>query len=169
MNRVILSILLLGMFGCGIGMGHAIWGHNQNNSAIAPTYALDNNHAPTPTPTPCAGQSERTAYSFCGKVTVNSSAEFDRLLKDIEKHSYHIQMGWMHLDYEYAHKTYDNTLPAPVNICMGVIPSDNFPMGSEWEGRMAYTIDDCAPFGSCDFDTLALIPTPTPTPKEQEP
>jgi hypothetical protein len=73
-------------------------------------------------------------------------------------------MGWMHLDYEYAHKTYDNTLPAPVNICMGIIPGDNFPMGSEWEGRMAYTVDDCAPFGSCDFDTLALIPTPTPTP-----
>jgi hypothetical protein len=44
MNRVILSILLLGILGCGIGMGHAIWGHNQNNSAIAPTYALDNNH-----------------------------------------------------------------------------------------------------------------------------
>ena len=124
---------------------------------------------PTPTPSPCTWPIERTSYSFCGKVTVNSSDEFDRLLKDIEKHSYHIQMGWMHLDYEYAHKTYDNTLPAPVNICMGVIPSDNFPMGSEWEGRMAYTIDDCAPFGSCDFDTLALIPTPTPTPKEQEP
>jgi hypothetical protein len=119
---------------------------------------------PTPTPTPCAWPVERTAYSFCGKVIVNSSAEFDLLLKDIEKHSYHIQMGWMHLDYEYAHKTYDNTLPAPVNICMGVIPGDNFPMGSEWEGRMAYTVDDCAPFGSCDFDTLALIPTPTPTP-----
>jgi len=120
--------------------------------------------APTPTPTPCAWQSERTAYSFCGKVIVNSSAEFDLLLKDIEKHSYHIQMGWMHLDYEYAHKTYDNTLPAPVNICMGIIPGDDFPIGSEWEGRMTYVIDECAPLGSCDFDTLILIPTPTPTP-----
>ena len=117
---------------------------------------------PTPTPTPCVWQSERTSYSFCGKVIVNSSAEFDRLLKDIEKHSYHIQMGWMHLDYEYAHKTYDNLLPAPVNIAMGIISGDNFPIGSEWEGRMAYVIDDCAPFGSCDFDKLALIPTPTP-------
>jgi hypothetical protein len=117
---------------------------------------------PTPSPTPCAWQTERTSYSFCGKVTVNSSAGFDRLLKDIEKHSYHIQMGWMHLDYEYAHKTYDNTLPAPVNICMGIIPGDNFPIGSEWEGRMAYVIDECASLGSCDFDTLALIPTPTP-------
>lgn len=118
--------------------------------------------APTPSPTPCAWPIERTAYSFCGKVTVNSSAEFDRLLKDIEKHSYHIQMGWMHLDYEYAHKTYDNTLPAPVNICMGTVPGDNFPIGSEWEGRMAYVIDECASLGSCDFDTLTLS-TPTPT------
>jgi len=120
--------------------------------------------APTPTPTLCAWPVERTAYSFCGKVIVNSSAELDRLLKDIEKHSYHIQMGWMHLDYEYAHKTYDNTLPAPVNICMGIIPGDNFPVGSEWEGRMAYTVDDCATLGSCDFDTLILISMPTPTP-----
>ena len=119
---------------------------------------------PTPAPTPCAWPVERTSYSFCGKVTINSSAEFDRLLKDIEKHSYHIQMDWMHLDYEYAHKTYDNTLPAPVNICIGIIPGDNFPMGSEWEGRMAYTVDNCSPLGSCDFDTLTLIPTPTPTP-----
>jgi hypothetical protein len=121
--------------------------------------------APRPTPTPCKWQTERTSYSFCGKVTVNSSAEFDRLLKAIEKHSYHIQMGWMHLDYEYAHKTYDNTLPAPVNICMGIVPGDNFPIGSEWEGRMAYVIDECPPFGDCDFDILALpAPTPTPTP-----
>jgi hypothetical protein len=120
--------------------------------------------APRPTPTPCEWQTERTSYSFCGKVTVNSSAEFDRILKAIEKHSYHIQMGWMHLDYEYAHKTYDNTLPAPVNICMGIVPGDDFPIGSEWEGRMAYVIDECASLGSCDFDTLATIPTPTPTP-----
>lgn len=118
--------------------------------------------SPSPIPTPCAWPIERTAYSFCGKVTVNSSAEFDRLLKAIEKHSYHIKMGWMHLDYEYAHKTYDNTFPSPVNICMGIIPGDNFPIGSEWEGRMAYVIDECASLGSCDFDKLALIPTPTP-------